>query len=212
MIDPVLDTTLIDPTGIGLTPAVVVAFVLSVATLLSIVGNRRGLASGAAGIGRVLVLPILVATLLYFTLLPPTTAPAPTRFELLTEGADQAAIRSHWPRFALPEAWSLSERDPEIVRVVDLAAALRMQPTAVAIGIHGHGLGPRDLADRLGTLDLAIAEMAAELDRAASGVRCLLSCPRHGCGNPPIEGSKRAHVEMAKKQIAQFGSARDSPQ
>ncbi len=145
MIDPVLDTTLIDPTGIGLTPAVVVAFVLSVATLLSIVGNRRGLASGAAGIGRVLVLPILVATLLYFTLLPPTTAPAPTRFELLTEGADQAAIRSHWPRFALPEAWSLSERDPEIVRVVDLAAALRMQPTAVAIGIHGHGLGPRDL-------------------------------------------------------------------
>ena len=83
----------------------------------------------------------LCATLLYFTLLPPTLPSEAGTLAVATAGATRAGTQAAGDRLvALPEAPAL----PNAARVPDLATALRKYPGMQRLRIVGTGLEPRD--------------------------------------------------------------------
>lgn len=106
--------------------------------------QRRAAAGSRSRGWRLAVLWLLqpvCATLLYFTLLPPTLPMEAGTLVVATAGATRTGTQTAGDRLiALPEAPALSDAE----RVPDLATALRRYPGMERLRIVGAGLEPRD--------------------------------------------------------------------
>lgn len=93
-------------------------------------------------LGVLLLLQLLAAALLYFTLLPPARPGQAETLVIATRGATTAQLAAQAPalRLRLPEAPQLADATP----VPDLATALRQHPGTRALVIVGDGLPARD--------------------------------------------------------------------
>lgn len=87
-----------------------------------------------------LLLPVLSAALLYFTLFPPDRQAPAGQLTVLTAHAETAGVAMSGPVVALPEAPAVSG----VAKVPDLATALRQRPGLQSLRLIGDGLTARD--------------------------------------------------------------------
>jgi len=120
------------------------------------------------------LLQLISAVLLYFTLFPPPTYTSAERLVVLTANADTANQKIEGRVLALPEAPAMANTEP----VPDLATALRRYPGVNVVQIVGAGLTSRDQESARGvSLDFIPAPLPVGLvelsspDSVSSGAR-----------------------------------------
>jgi hypothetical protein len=138
------------PGAIDFDPATAVAVLLVIAVVLAtvrlLVRQWRADPAQRSRAWRVALLVLaqpLVATLLYFALVPPTIPGEPGTMVVASAGASSAQLaagKGGDARVALPEAPPL----PGVERVPDLATALRRHPGTQRVRVIGAGLEARD--------------------------------------------------------------------
>ncbi len=139
--------------------------------------RRAPLASRPQGwrLAALWLLQPVCATLLYFTLLPPTLPTEAGTLVIATAGATRTGTQAAGDRLiALPEAPALADAE----RVPDLATALRRYPGMRRLRIVGAGLEPRDR-------------------EAAGGLPLAFDAPALPRGVDVLEGPRRVAVGAA---------------
>jgi hypothetical protein len=121
-----------------LTAAVIVAAVLAGAVRLLLWRRASRAEAPVWRLAALLGLQLTAAVLLYLTLNPPPTAVGAAALRIVTSGQVAGTNPGEIP-VALPESDA-----PAVVRVPDLATALRRFPEARSVRVSGDGLPPRD--------------------------------------------------------------------
>ncbi|QGP78235.1 carboxypeptidase regulatory-like domain-containing protein [Sphingobium sp. CAP-1] len=130
-----------------MTPPMIVALLLTVATLLG--GVRLLLWHRAAGpyaspmrLALLLALQVIAAALLYLALFPPAASGEASSLRVATAGASRLTVASGGAALILlPEAPAIGGGEA----VPDLATALRRHPGVTSLTVLGNGLTARDL-------------------------------------------------------------------
>ena len=122
------------------TAAVILAAVLAGAVRLVLWRRASRMAAPIWRLGALVGLQLTAAVLLYLTLNPPATVVGAAALRVVTAGQAEPAISPGEIAIALPESGDA----PDVVRVPDLATALRRFPEAQSVRLSGDGLPLRD--------------------------------------------------------------------